>query len=68
MLEQIINEVIAMLEQDYCPISLQCPSSDYGSEERCDDHVMCPIFREYVDLYCNERTVRYLNEQISKSR
>ena len=67
MLNQLEDEIIGMLDQDYCPITMQCAESNYGSEIRCDDHVMCPSFRNYVVVYVNTRIDEYAQELISRS-
>ena len=67
MLQQLEDEIIAMLEQDSCAYSMQCAESNYGSEVRCDDHVMCPQFRTYVVEYVNNQMNEYAEEVISKS-
>jgi len=60
------EEILALLEQGECPVSMCCAESNYGSEVRCDDYVMCPTFKTYLVQYSKQQITHIIHNLIKE--
>jgi len=60
--QMVTEEVTTLLEHEHCPFYTACPTYDENLDW-CNDHPICPSFREYVNTYVDKRLIDYLNER-----